>query len=155
MMQTASIPLTVPPPEELDPVPGRLYWDHADLRVVLELTGGPPTVEVRQPDGRVDAVASATLAGCGSTGRSNTFYNNREGADIQMLEVDMRSLLDCIHDSGLIALKDVDDATDGGLVLVPRSRWPEFERGQQLRRARTQRRRAGRERCDGARGSRR
>jgi hypothetical protein len=108
-------PLTLPPPEALDPVPGRAYWDHSDLRIVLDLNGATPAIQVRDAGGSVDAAGSAVLSACGVVGTSDTLYDNREGAWIDMLEVDVRGLLACLHVSNLMGY-DVDDTTDGGLV---------------------------------------
>ena len=110
--------LTVPSPDILDPQPGRLYWDKADLRVALDLNGSTPKVKVYRPDKTVDVFATSILTSiCGAAGSSNTFYDNREGKKIQMLEVDMQAMLDCIHGSSLITGVGLDDATQGGLVL--------------------------------------
>ena len=110
--------LTVPSPDFLDPDPGRLYWDKADLRVALDLSSGSPQIKVYRPDKTVDVFASTTLTTtCSTVGYSNTFYNNRELKTIQMLDVDMRAMLDCIHSYNLIPGVDLDDATQGGLVL--------------------------------------
>lgn len=107
--------IEVPEPEVLDPVVGEAYWDLADLRVMLDLDG-TPAVEVRNADGSVDATATGKLATCGSAGYSNSLYNNREGTSIRMLDVDVESLLDCIHASTLVPGLGVDDTTQGGLV---------------------------------------
>ncbi len=54
---------------------------------------------------------------------SDSFYNNREGSTITMLEVDVRALLSCLHDGATGAPlldeigKDIDDTSDGGLVV--------------------------------------
>lgn len=40
--------LQVPPPEDFDPAAGKPYWDDADLRIVLDVTGSTPTIEVRE-----------------------------------------------------------------------------------------------------------
>ena len=110
--------LTVPSPDFLDPKPGRLYWDKADLRVALDLNGGTPKVKVYRPDKTVDVFATSILTNiCGAAGSSSTFYDNREGKKIQMLEVDMQAMLDCIHGSSLLTGVGLDDATQGGLVL--------------------------------------
>ena len=137
MIQLGVDTLTVPEPEELDPVSGNTYWDLADLRLVLNLTGANAPdlassatgVEVRNVDGSVDAGAQAFLDSCsGSTsGRavnySNTFFNNRESSFIHMLEVDMLPLFNCLHQSFLaggssdIMGAGLDDTSEGGLVF--------------------------------------
>lgn len=117
MIRTQVDLLTVPPPEALDPEPDAVYWQKADLRVMLDLNGAP-AIEVRNADGTTNAAATATLSACpGAAARSNAFYNHREATTIEMLDVDVTSLLDCIHDDLLIAGKDVNDATEGGLVF--------------------------------------
>jgi hypothetical protein len=107
--------LTVPPPEEFDPVPGNLYWDRADLRVVFNLDTGD--VEVRDPDNNVEVGTTTDLGNCGSAWSSNSFFNNREGANIRMLEIDMEDLINCIHDDFLLGTTRLDDTTQGGLVF--------------------------------------
>ncbi|MCB0340406.1 MAG: hypothetical protein KDD53_12420, partial [Bdellovibrionales bacterium] len=55
--------------------------------------------------------------------RSHTFFNNREGATINMLELDMRGLLDCVYNNNTLGNsifedgRALDDNTDGGLVF--------------------------------------
>lgn len=117
MIRTDVDPLTVPPPEALDPVPGATYWDNADVRIVLNLFATPPRVEVRDAGGSYDAAASATLAGCGVASHTTALYNHREGTDIDMLDVDVEGLLDCLHATGLLgAGVDIDETSHGGLV---------------------------------------
>lgn len=70
--------LKVPEPDEFDPAPGRLYWDAADLRIVLEVdpttvdpitnapipndnNGNGYVLEVRKQDGSVDTTLSDKL----------------------------------------------------------------------------------------------
>ena len=54
---------------------------------------------------------------------SDSFFNNREGSTITMLEVDVRALLTCLHEGATGAPlldeigKDIDDISDGGLVV--------------------------------------
>ncbi len=118
--------VTVPPPEALDPTPGQIYWDKADVRIMLALDvdGTPLGIEVRNPDNTVNAAMTAFLVddhcGAGETAAGSTsgaFYNRRENASIEMLEIDAEALLDCMHlDADLIGGKTLDDASEGGLV---------------------------------------
>jgi len=119
--------VTVPAPEELDPDPGRTYFSQAHLRLRLNLFNNPPTVEVVRRDGNVDSLATSDLNVCPGTiggppgravGHSDTFFDNREGKAIQMLEVDLQALLDCAHLRNLLGGGvRLDDATYGGLVF--------------------------------------
>lgn len=139
MIQIGVPEVTVPEPEVLDPEPGQVYWDKADLRVVLALDAGGNLdttystngVQVRNQDDSVNVDATNILYACsgyvrrngaGSTlsavGTSNAFYNNREALTIRMLDVDMRSLFDCLHNSDWFGSgKELDDDSEGGLVL--------------------------------------
>lgn len=137
MIQLEVDTLTVPEPELLDPSAGNIYWDLADLRLVLNLTAAntPNTtnsltgIEIRNVDHSVHTAAQNFLDACSGsiTGQavqySNTFYNNREGAFIHLLEVDLEALLDCIHlshqaggASDMIGA-DLNDTSEGGLVF--------------------------------------
>jgi len=116
--------VTVPPPEELDPDPSRTYFSRAQLRLRLNLYNTPPMVEVVRPNGNVDLLATQTLNLCPGTisgntvGYSNSFFDNREGKTIQMLEVDLQGLLNCAHLHSLLgAGVRLDDETNGGLVF--------------------------------------
>lgn len=72
--------VTVPPPEILDPVAGSLYWDKADLRLVLNtdaalnpvvtVPGVTTGIEVRNADQSVNAAATLALYNC-SAGQAN------------------------------------------------------------------------------------
>ena len=118
MIQTGLDPIIVPQPEDFDPAPGRLYWDRADIRVMLDVNLVVPTIQVRTTGNALDAATTATLAACGSATTSNSFFNNREAKTIRMLDVDVRDLLDCMHANALLgAGKGLDDATEGGLVV--------------------------------------
>ncbi|MGC8968385.1 MAG: hypothetical protein ACP5JV_08775 [Thermus sp.] len=114
-------PVTVPPPEELDPLPGKTYWEKADLRLGLDLNDPLTPVKVYRVQGGsnvVDVVATTTLTACvGATGTSDTFFNWREKKRIRMLEVDLRKLLDCVHLNPLAFGFRLDDTTEGGLVF--------------------------------------
>ena len=39
MINVGVSPLTLPPPEALDPAAGRPYWDNADIRIALDVRG--------------------------------------------------------------------------------------------------------------------
>ena len=110
--------VAVPPFETLEPNPGEVYWDNADLRIVLDLNGATPEVEVRDADGNRDDPATTLLDGCAGTAvPSSSFYNHREDKAIQMLDVDVALLLDCIQsDNTLMSGRPLDDLTHGGLV---------------------------------------
>lgn len=113
--------VTVPPPEELDPSPGKTYWEKADLRIGLDLRESPPSVKVyrvSQGSNTVDPASTQLVQSCGAVGFTDgSFYNNREGRAIQMLEVDLGRLMDCIHTNRVSLGFGLDDATEGGLVL--------------------------------------
>lgn len=138
--------LTVPEPKEFDP--GEFYWQQADVRVVLNLFNDPPRIEVRRADQTVDGWATNILnedESCraldeappylGVSGRfgvshpapgtravewsNGTFYDNREGKGIWMLELDVQALFNCLtqnSDEFFGFGVDIDDATNGGQV---------------------------------------
>lgn len=104
MVSTISEPVSVPSPAILDPLPGRPYWNGANVRIVLNLHGGTPAIEVRDKDGAVDAVATGKLALSGAANVTSSFYDQREGGTIQMLELDLGALLLSPHLSSIFAL---------------------------------------------------
>jgi hypothetical protein len=141
----------VPEPELLDPVAGQEYWDKADLRVVMHLTnpgnlpntsGHSSGIEVRRADNTVDPDRTSRIHACNNAGSELPsgkpvaysftgyphanfpgFRNNREGAIVRMLEIDMRSLLNCAYSTfqaGTPLLNDnknINDTSEGGLVF--------------------------------------
>jgi len=141
MVQFGVSPVTVPEPEVLDPSPGRLYWDKADLRIVLNVDASlnPVTtyvssgIEVRNQDNSVNTGATNTLFGCAgavrrnpaggdnnlrAAGTSYAFKNNRENKTIRMLDIDLRGVLACLHNSNWFGSgKQLNDASEGGLVF--------------------------------------
>ncbi len=140
MIKRDVLPVDVPDPEVLDPTPGEVYWDLADIRLVLSLDGSnnPNTsgsatgVEIRQADTNVNITgATANLDACSGSingrpvGYSDTFFNNREGTSIRMLELDMEAFLNCVQSTlnagggGQLLWNDrpLDDITEGGLVI--------------------------------------
>ena len=127
MIQTHVQPVTVPGPEVFDPTPGKVYWDKADLRLVLNVDNAtPPNVtstQVRKPDDTVDAAATATLLACpgnisGKAIGSTTIQNFRENKRIRLLDVDLRSTLECLRTNNWFGTgKLLNDNTEGGLVF--------------------------------------
>lgn len=120
MIRVGVDPVAVPPPDILDPTAGALYWDSADLRIMLDLVDVAAPIKVYQPVG-VDWTLTADLASdcpaaAGST--SGVFYNHREVTGIEMLEIDVQELMDCIEGAlpTLMGGKSLDDTTHGGLV---------------------------------------
>ena len=118
MIETGVEVLTVPPAETLDPTVGEPYWDKADVRIMLNLNGSTPTVEVFDPNGNINALNTTTLASCsGAASYSDSFYNNREALDIDMLELDVEKLMDCLHNTTILGIsKGIDETSEGGLV---------------------------------------
>lgn len=116
MIRTGLSAVTLPAPSVLAATPGEVYWDRAELRIVLDLDPSP-AIEVRDAGGIVDSTASAALSACGATSHSTTLYNFREGAYIDMLDVDLQALFDCVHNLSLVGGGGLADTTDGGLVL--------------------------------------
>ncbi|MCP3980222.1 MAG: hypothetical protein GY716_13030 [bacterium] len=115
--------LTVPPPEALDPVPGETYWDKADVRIMMDLDDDSDDdsdgaqIEVYAADGTVNDAHTAALDGCDAVSHSDSLYNHREGTSIEMLDVDVRELLDCLHDTSILGdSTDIDESSEGGLV---------------------------------------
>ena len=100
--------------------PAGEYWAAADLRVALNLAG-TPSVEVRTVSNTIDASDTVLFSGggacAGSLTDSTTFYNTREASFIDMLEVDMDLLLDCIDNNSAVLGVDLDDESQGGLVI--------------------------------------
>jgi hypothetical protein len=124
----------------LTPTQGQVYWDRADLRVVLRLNaaGNPITsasnptsstgVWIKNADGTWDNTKTTSLNTCSVTGgelpgsraiaTTTSFYNNRENRSIRMLEVDLRRLFRCIQTGTLFgAGKTLADTSDGGIVI--------------------------------------
>ncbi|MCO6431665.1 MAG: hypothetical protein J5J00_12455 [Deltaproteobacteria bacterium] len=133
MIQINVQPVTVPAPDVFTAEPGAIYWDKADLRLVFELDGSenPVGYQVRNADDSIDAGASTQLNACAGNlgGRVvNTlsinpasppvFRNWRENKYIRMLDVDVQSLLNCLHSTNWFGTgKSLNDSTEGGLVF--------------------------------------
>ena len=117
MVQTGVDPATVPDAGSI--AVGGVYWQRADLRVVLDINA-TPSIQIRQSGGTVDVTETAALLGCAATHHSTTFHNYREpsaATPMQLLDVDVTALLDCINGGGLGGGVALDDATDGGLIV--------------------------------------
>lgn len=125
MIQTQVQKLVVPEPEVFDPTAGAVYWDHADLRLVLKMTAAdaPNGIEVRNANDTNFSSATTTLSGCAgsiatkATGVT-TIKNFRENKNIRLLDVDLQALFNCLKNSNWFGTgKLLSDATDGGLVI--------------------------------------
>ena len=96
--------------------PGNYYWDKADVRIVLKLTAANALdtsrstsgIEVRNQDNTFNTTATTRLNAC--LGRltgskvvlyTNSFRNQRENANIRMLDVDFKHLQFCIYDTDM------------------------------------------------------
>jgi len=118
MIETGVDVLTVPPPEALEPTPGEIYWDLADIRIMLDITTSPAAIQVRDPDGSTNMIDTTALNGCSAVSHSNSMYNNREGTTIEMMDVDVEGLLNCLNSTTLLGPgKDLADTSQGGLVF--------------------------------------
>ncbi len=137
--------VTVPAPEDFDPVPEGYYWARSDLRLVLELDSSTnaPTATVLAPNGAVsvrstadtdisslsDIINDKTLcrgmlyetssgANDGWVASAKKIYDFREKANTWLLDVDMRGLLACLDNyPQLIEGKALNETTHGGLVF--------------------------------------
>lgn len=131
MIDPNSGKLTIPDVSALNPKKGNDFWDNADMRVVVNVVGNAPTFTVEDPNGTNDAVATAALASCADGTKiyghgdtpssqalslSRSFYNNREGTWITMIDVDVEKLMTCIHDHATGMGFDIDDGSNNGLV---------------------------------------
>lgn len=119
MVRTHDESLDIPPAGSFEPQTGRLYWDRADIRIVLDLDDGAnPVIEVRNPDQSVDALRSAALNACGAIRHLDDVHNFREDTDMDMMDVNVEELLSCAHNNLLLQNNRLlNDTTDGGLVL--------------------------------------
>lgn len=125
MLQRKVQAVTVPGPDVFDPTPGKIYWDKADLRVVLSVdaANNPLAVQVRTATDTVDASKTATLTGCsgiisGKAVGNALMYNYREAKWIRLLDIDLVGVLNCLKNSNWFSTgKLLDDQTEGGLVF--------------------------------------
>ncbi len=126
MVQTHVPLISVPPVDSFNPEPGKIFWDKADLRLVLNLdsTDTATGVEVRTAANTVDTAKTTLLnTNCPSAAsHTNDLYDAREDPTVsrksKILEIDMQELLNCLHNESFLGYsKALDDDTDGGLVL--------------------------------------
>ena len=111
--------LEVPPAESFSVDATAPYWSLADLRIVLDMTIGGGTVQVRNPNETQNIpltnILNATCAG--AVQGSNSFFNTRENKAIDMLDVDVQALLDCVTNNSVQFGFQLDDQTQDGLVF--------------------------------------
>ncbi len=120
MIQFGVDTVTVPPPEILDPVAGSLYWDRADLRLVLNLDasqnplvtvpGLTTGIEVRNADHSVDSAASLALYNCSAAQANNqrSIRRNPFGGDNAMAAVGTSRTFTNRRENRLIRMLDID-----------------------------------------------
>ncbi len=135
MIQLGVPEVTVPEPEVFDPVASSIYWNRADLRIVLNVdasnnpTGANP-IQIVDPNYVLDGVGTSavtTATTCpvrpGETlsttvVHANQMYNYRERAWIRLLDVDLGALLDCLHNTNWFGTnRPLDEDSEGGLVF--------------------------------------
>jgi hypothetical protein len=132
--------LVVPSKEILRPEIGQVYWDKADLRLVLRVdTSGAPITSALSPtnptgvwiydaDKTINTdqthhlnnciVSGGELEDSLPVGSSLSFFNNRENKLIRMMEIDLRRLFRCIETGRLLGSgKTLADSSEGGLVI--------------------------------------
>ncbi|NMC64059.1 MAG: hypothetical protein GYA55_12925 [SAR324 cluster bacterium] len=125
MIQVKVPPVTVPGPELFDANPSALYWNKADLRLVMTVdsAGNKLSVEVRNSDTSNNSAHSAALLACpgsigGKVANRSLLYNFREEKWIYLLDVDLQALLNCLKSTNWFGSgKALDDSTEGGLVF--------------------------------------
>jgi hypothetical protein len=82
---------------------------------MLDLNG-TPGIEVRNADGSMDGASTAALTTCSAVSHNTSFRDNREGSMMELLDVDVEALLDCLYANSMMGGKGIDDDTDGGLI---------------------------------------
>lgn len=134
MVQIGVPAVTVPSPEALNPDPAAIYFSKADLRLALFLDSAenPITatysgaVVVLNANGTLNSDMTDALYGSGCTGliaglpvgNTISFYNNREGKFIRMLDFDLRALFDCLHQTSWLGANiPLNDSSEGGIII--------------------------------------
>ena len=120
--------ISIPNISSIDPTPGQIYWDKADLRIVMNVDNNDNLVSIqaKNSNNTVNNSLSTTLNSCtgvaGSSGNKavgrSVFFSRRENKNISILDIDMRALFSCNSGGSWLGLgKQISDATDGGLVI--------------------------------------
>lgn len=129
MLQMHVQQVTVPGPGIFNPAPGAVYWDRADLRLVMvmDVNDNFSVIQVRNADHSVDASATTKLnsaATCpggltgGKTVAYGQFWDLRENRLNKLLDVDVKKLFDCLKNTSWLGSgKALSDTTDGGIVI--------------------------------------
>lgn len=90
-IRTDVAPLELPKPADgyLNPVSGNLYWDSADLRVVLDVSGGLGNydIEIHNQDGSVNTSLTSKLNDSCSPLKNTTLVNAANAGDYNGLTV--------------------------------------------------------------------
>ena len=118
-------PVTVPGPEIFDSTPGALYWDKADMRLVLNVdsSGNKLSLEVADSGGNRNVSQTNSFLGCagsvnGKAADRVTMHNFREAKTVYLLEVDIKGLLNCLKSTNWLGTgKQLNDSSEGGLVF--------------------------------------
>lgn len=137
MIQTNVDNLTVPDPGMLSPSANSIYWQRADLRLVYNFFSN--AVEILDQNRQVMQSMNNIFRSnstCSNAVRIRTFNNRRErqipdtttvppamntnilGRQITLMDVDLRGLLTCLHQTNWLNTgKQLNDNSDGGLVF--------------------------------------
>lgn len=125
MIQFRVPPVSVPGPDVFDATPGKTYWDHADLRLVLQVDSSENSLGIQVRDANDDIINGATTQINNCSGNISTkdvgtlqLWNYRENKNIRILDVDLRAVLNCLYSTNWFGTgRRLDDTTDGGLVF--------------------------------------
>jgi hypothetical protein len=135
-IRTKQLKVVVPEVDSLDPTPGKVFWDKADLRIAARVDANDlyTTFEVRGPTGTNIPANVTTISGCAGTAGFQSgglpatvankavsgayIWNTRENSWITVLDIDMQELFNCLHNSNWLgSSKLLSDSSDGGLVF--------------------------------------
>ena len=128
MLQMHTQQVTVPGAGVFNPAPGAVYFDRADLRLVMvmDVHDAFSAIQVKKPDNTVDTAATTSLnsaATCpgslsGKVVAYGHFWDLRENRLNKLLDVDVQALLNCLKNTNWFGSgKRLDDSTDGGVVF--------------------------------------